>query len=310
MNISLCTLFEGNYHFGVAALANSLVASGYAGTLWVGYRGALPSWIEGSPDFDKATKRLQVTPSFRLQMLLIETDLHFTYYKPTFLRDMLTKHEPQADAVAYIDPDIVVKCDWSAFSGWFSEDSIGLVEDVGSVFPARHPKRLQWAAYFATQGVRQVRPLDRYYNAGFMAISRANLDFLDLWARLCLMVVAYNKSAKQLKSGGASALFHSTDQDAMNFALTASEAPLITSGPEAMDFAYGGFYLSHAIGTAKPWHGRHIQRALGGVPPSPSFKAYFQFAGGPIQAHSPRNLAWQRLCLRVAAAFGRVYRRA
>ena len=41
MNISFCTLFEGNYHFGVAALSNSLIAAGYAGTLWVGYRGAL-----------------------------------------------------------------------------------------------------------------------------------------------------------------------------------------------------------------------------------------------------------------------------
>jgi hypothetical protein len=48
MKISLCTLFERNYHFGVAALSNSLIASGYSGDLWVGYRGALPGWITES----------------------------------------------------------------------------------------------------------------------------------------------------------------------------------------------------------------------------------------------------------------------
>ena len=55
MKISFCTLFERNYHFGVAALSNSLIAAGYAGTLWVGYRGALSGWIVDSPSFNRAT---------------------------------------------------------------------------------------------------------------------------------------------------------------------------------------------------------------------------------------------------------------
>src|SRR5688572_4691064 len=160
MNITLCTLFEKNYHFGVAALANSLIAAGYEGELWVGYRGALPGWIVDAPAFDRATGRLQAAPQLTLCMLELDTPLHFTYYKPTFIREMLEKHAPQADICAYIDPDIVVKCDWPSLAGWFTEDGISLAEDVNWCFPARHPKRLLWARFFAPHGAAPRRGLD------------------------------------------------------------------------------------------------------------------------------------------------------
>ena len=97
-----------------------------------------------------------------------------------------------ATVVAYIDPDIVVKCDWPAFTGWFTEDGISLAEDVNWCFPARHPKRLLWDRFFEPHGATPRRALERYYNAGFIAVSRAHLEFLDLWRRLCDLVVAYN----------------------------------------------------------------------------------------------------------------------
>jgi hypothetical protein len=223
---------------------------------------------------------------------------------------MLEKHAPQSDVVAYIDPDIVVKCDWPALAGWFTEDGISLAEDVNWCFPARHPKRLLWARFFEPHGATPRRGLDRYYNAGFIAVSRAHLEFLDLWRRLCDLVVAYNDHAKELKAGGSAALFHSTDQDALNFALTVCEAPLNTAGPEAMDFAPGGYYLSHAVGSVKPWHGGHIRQALRGQPPSPASKWYYRFADGPIKAYSDGELAKRQLSLKIAAAIGRVYKRA
>ena len=310
MNITLCTLFEKNYHYGVAALANSLIAAGYQGELWVGYRGALPGWIVDAPAFDRASGRLKVAPQLTLCMLELDTPLHFTYYKPTFIREMLEKHAPQADICAYIDPDIVVKSDWPSLAGWFSEDGISLAEDVNWCFPARHPKRLLWARFFAPHGATPRRGLDRYYNAGFIAVSRAHFEFLDLWRRLCDLVVDYNKGAKQLKAGGSAELFHSTDQDALNFALTVCEAPLNTAGPEAMDFAPGGYYLSHAIGSVKPWHGGFISQALRGRPPSAASKWYWRYANAPIRVYSDGELRKSTLALKIAAAIGRVYKRA
>lgn len=135
MNITLCTLFEGNYHFGVAALTNSLVAAGYSGEVWVGYRGVLPEWITASRCFDRGTGQMRVTPTLTLCLVELATAVHFTYYKPTFIREVLERHAPAATVVAYIDPDIVVKCDWSAMKGWFTEDGISLVEDVNGSMP-------------------------------------------------------------------------------------------------------------------------------------------------------------------------------
>ena len=42
----VCTLFEGSYGIGLAALVNSLAAAGYKGKIYVGFRGALPYWAK------------------------------------------------------------------------------------------------------------------------------------------------------------------------------------------------------------------------------------------------------------------------
>jgi len=307
MNISLCTLFEGNYHYGVAALANSLVASGYQGELWVGYRGPLPRWVLDAPGFDPQVGHFQAGPSLVLRFVVLDTPLHFTYYKPTFIADLLAQN-PQLDTVAYIDPDIVVKCDWPALAGWFLDGGVALCEDVNFRFPARHPKRLLWREHFAPHGFVERRPLDRYFNAGFIGIPRSSLGFLDLWRRVCEVVVAYN-GPKLIKVGGGAALFNSTDQDAMNFALTACDDKLNTVGADGMDFMPGGYYLSHAIGPAKPWHDGHVRRALRGFPPSLPAKAYFAYANHPIRVFTDSELARRKLNMKIAGAIGRVYRR-
>jgi hypothetical protein len=307
MKTTLCTLFEGHYHYGVAALANSLMASGYAGELWVGYRGPLAEWIVGNPDYDASSGALRLSPTFSLRFVAPDTPLFFTYYKPAFMLEVLERHCPDADAVAYIDPDIVLKCRWSDIAAWF-DGGISLVEDVNWNFPPRHPKRLMWASWFGTHGIAPRRALDRYYNAGFVGVPRQHADFLLLWSRLCSLVIDYNAGLKGIKSGDAPDLFHSTDQDALNFCLSAHEAPLNTAGPDGMDFVEGGYYFSHAIGTAKPWLGRHVRRALQGRPPSPATKAYYRYANHPIRLYSPLAFQLRRLCLGLAAAIGRFYR--
>ena len=162
-------------------------------------------------------------------MLEFDTPLHFTYYKPTFMKKVLQELAPETTIVAYIDSDIVVKCDWPSFAGWFAGDGISLAEDVNWSFPGRHPKRLLWMRFFEPHGAPQRRT---------------------------------------------------------------------------------GYYLSHAIGSVKPWHGGHIRQALHGSPPSFASKWYSRFANAPIRVYLDGALAKRQLSLKIAAAIGRVFKRA
>src|ERR1039457_462980 len=82
---AICTLFEGDYHFGLAAFVNSLVRAGYAGTLWAGYRGALPPWLYQLKRLEDRDCEYMVDDQIRLVFLRVETDMHLTNYKPQFM---------------------------------------------------------------------------------------------------------------------------------------------------------------------------------------------------------------------------------
>ncbi|UST52304.1 hypothetical protein NF681_01620 (plasmid) [Comamonadaceae bacterium OTU4NAUVB1] len=310
MKIALCTLFESHYHYGVAALVNSLAASGYEGSIWVGHRGDLPAWIVDHPGFDPHVGRLQVTPALALNAVRLDPTFSLNYYKPVFMQAILSTHEPACDAVAYLDPDVIVKCAWREIQAWFEEDGVVLVEDINGSLPSNHRKRLLWRLYFAGQGETQRRSLERYYNSGFVGVRRSHLQCLRAWQRICERIVAEVGTARrQRKAGGPDDLFHSTDEDALNFALTLSDVRLNACGPEAMDFAPGGRHLSHAIGADKPWQGRHLRRALRGQPPSIASRWFYRFAEGPLAPFSALRLARRRGSLALAIALGRLYQR-
>ena len=311
MKIALCTLFESHYHYGVAALVNSLAASGYEGTIWVGHRGALPAWIVDHEHYDAHRNCVQVTPQLALHAVELNPSVSLNYYKPTFMREVFSMHDPACDAVVYLDPDLVVKCAWREIEDWFAQDGIVLIEDINSSLPSNHPKRLLWQLFFATRGERQQRGLERYYNSGFIGARRSHLHCLQAWERICRLIVAeIGVDLRQRKAGSPDDLFHSTDEDALNFAVTLSDVNLNTLGPEAMDFAPGGHHLSHAIGASKPWQGGHLRRALWGQPPTIASRWYYRFAEGPLSPFSAVWLARRRLSLTLAIALGRLYGRA
>ena len=304
MNIAVCTLFEGDYHIGAAALANSLHASGFRGTLWAGYRGALPPWASGA-------SRLTLSENFHVVFVPVQTQEHLTNFKPAFLRQVLGTLAPEADAAVYFDPDIVVKCRWDSVFPYWLDGGLALVEDVNPAMPARHPQRLAWTRWLAARNLAPARPLDRYYNAGFIGVPRAQLAFLSLWQNI--IELARNDGGAEtgrLKNGDATSLFHSSDQDALNITLMlAADTPINAAGSDAMDFTTGGHHLSHAIGTPKPWQRGHFARALRGYPPSLAVKNFLRHTERPIAIFSTAQRHHRRAVIALAALVGRFYRR-
>lgn len=297
--IAACTLFEGHYHLGAGALINSLHAAGFSGLMICGYRGAPPPW---------AGDARTLSPDFEVRFVEVKTDLHLTYYKPEFMLHCWDVHCPGAAQLHYFDPDIVVKAPQDVFVRW-AANGVALCEDVNGHLPARHPYRLQWVEFLERHGLRPVRSLDVYYNAGYIGVPQSLVGLVYTWSQIVHHARHTIGSLSALKRDRPHTLFHSADQDALNMALMVSHATINAVGPEGMDFRPGGHLLSHAIGGAKPWRGGFVRAALRGHPPGPAQKSFFRFAERPLQLIPAGELARLRLSLHVAALLGRVYRR-
>jgi len=117
MNSAVCTLFEGDYHYGVGALANSLYAQGYRGILYAGYRGELPPWAAGTGVRDQAAE-FTAAQGLILRFIPLATKIHLTNFKPDFMLSLWRDHCPDAQSLFYFDPDITVIGRWTFFEEW------------------------------------------------------------------------------------------------------------------------------------------------------------------------------------------------
>src|SRR5579859_5403949 len=83
----VCTLFEGHYHLGLAALINSMIKGGFSGLVWAGYRGELPPWTAQLPSI--GPQLYQLPNGARLQFEKLSAGIHFTNYKPDFMLHLI-----------------------------------------------------------------------------------------------------------------------------------------------------------------------------------------------------------------------------
>lgn len=321
MSSALCTLFEGSYHHGVAALANSLHASGFRGTLYAGLRGGLPPWAAGAevlalPPWRDA-RRLVVADGLRIVFLPLDTAYHLTNYKADFMLALLDGPARAATALFYLDPDICVLGPWRFFEQWV-DCGVALCEDVNSPLPQQHPRRVGWRRHYAEQGLALRYAGPEYVNGGFVGVRTQDRAFIETWKRTMdgmlpaigsLAAVGINAAAPMTHKGFADC-FDRTDQDALNAAIEAGTVQVSIIGKEAMAFAPGPALLPHALGGHKPWQRAYLHFAFKGVPPRRADKAYWDCAGGPIHSHSAWRRRLKRLDLGLAAAFGRMLRKA
>jgi hypothetical protein len=305
---AICTLFEGDYHYGLAALVNSLVKAGYAGTVWAGYRGALPPWLNQLPRCGERSDEYAVTDRVRLGFVRLDTETHFTNYKPQFMLDLLAAQARDCQYLWYFDPDIWLRCRWSYFEDW-QQNGIALCQEiVNNILPVDSPLRHKWMRIAARMGLSGPRPLAHYFSGGMVGVAAGQASFLHLWRRIIAESEKDGNDPKVFRVGSREMPFYGADQDALNIAAMYTEHPLSTMGPEAMGFVPGGFTMYHAVGP-KPWRGGFLRRALAAMPPSEAMKAYFTHVSSPIRAYEAGQLKVERLACSLAALLGRFYRR-
>ena len=311
MKSAICTLFEGDYHFGLGALCNSLYKNGYRGVVHAGYRGSVPPWATGAA-LHEGYLELAIAPNFFLRLSPVTTDAHLTNYKPDFMLSLWRDHCADADALFYFDPDIVVMCRWSFFEEWVS-CGVAVCADVNADMPATHPLRHAWSRFFGRHGIHVVREQNIYFNGGFVGVARQNRGFLKTWQRLQELMKPAIGGFQNTGLFDRTFLFHKTDQDTLNVATMTSEEPVSFMGRDGMDFQHGGggYVMSHAAGSTKPWRKKMLWGVLTRVmPPNRADKAFVNHADLPIKLYSPLHLGLKRLDILLAAAAGKFISRA
>lgn len=311
MSSVVCTLFEGDHHYGVGALANSLYAHGFRGTLCAGYRGALPPWVIGGKQFGEITEFTPVD-GLTLRFIPLATQIHFAMYKPSFMAEVLDKHFPQADSGFYFDPDITILCDWKFYEEWV-EAGVAMCADVNASMPATHPIRHAWKKICAPRGIQFRRDLDTYFNSGFFGLSRRDHDFLVLWKSLVEIILESIGSGDKMHVGERVEPFAKTDQDGFNIAAMSTPTPISAMGQDGMNFQQGGggYVMSHAIGGVKPWNKQFLRSVVHyAKAPSRAEKDYFRHVEGPINLYPPIAKFFKQFSLKSASLLARFVRTA
>lgn len=319
MKSTICTLFEGHYHYGVAALANSLCREGFRGRVYAGYRGELPKWSstrrsESVGKWQDASI-FQVDDGIEIVFLPLSTDYHLTNYKPDFMLDLLSGPASEAESMFYFDPDIVVNERWAYFVEWVS-CGVALCEDVNSSYSENHPRRLGWRRFFATKQLRLSCKSEQYVNGGCIGVLRDQIAFLEAWKQnqelmgevIGGLSAAKIPGGKPLLNRGFANCFDASDQDALNATVERCSFTCSILGQEAMAFKPGKAILPHALGSGKPWARSYLVFALRGRSPRTVDKLYWLAAFGPVKAHSTLQVGFKRISIKLASFIGRFYR--
>ena len=297
----VATLVEGDYLYGACVLYNSLMRNGFNGKFVIGCR-------------EQAALPLPARKAFHhysgnVLWIELETQLHFTNYKPHFLSQVLDSY-PSCTIITYLDPDIVLNSPFDWINSW-SEGGPAVCGDVNWWMPVNHPTRRQW---MQRTGLKARHHLELYFNGGFLSVRRDDCAFLSPWANL---IERWGDSDIPLDAkgevgawriGGRWLPFMTPDQDALNIAVMCWQGSINTLGPEVMGFDGFG-ELPHAIGSNKPWQRNNFLEALLGIPPRYVDKVFWAYADSPLMPFSKPVLKMKRVMLIIATALTRFYRK-
>jgi hypothetical protein len=302
----VCTLYEGDFHLGVATLINSIVQGGFKGLFWVGHRGVLPPWVEQLSRLENGLFRVgDATLGFET----IKSSRHFGQYKPQFMRSIIDRGIARG-YLWYSDPDITVRCPWSFVERWIRFGVCVCQDTHTTMMASNHPIRREWITLAHNAGWGEpIHRRERYFNSGYVGLAIEHSAFLDVWIDSVLLANSAGVQQDQFQKGARSQTFYTVDQDTLNIASMYAQVPFTTIGPEGMGWVPGGFTMYHSVGHLKPWRKKFLRAALHGNPPSNGDKHFLQCAAGPIHPYTPWQLKRRRWQAKLAALIGRFYRR-
>lgn len=320
-DVAVCTLFEGNYNLGAAALINSLKANNFSGDFFVGYRGDLPLWVKKSKRITdwswEGMSVMEIDPQFTVYFLPLSTTYHFTNYKPNFMLELWEGPARQAEEMYYFDPDIVLCLAWPVFRMWV-DSGVALCADVNSPMTEYHPKRIKWREYFSDYGLTLKFKTESYVNGGFVGLKRSEKKFIEVWMKIqesmAHRIGGLSKSSLKGEAMDISEMtifspFGKTDQDALNATVEAFDGKISILGRDAMGFQSSYAILPHALGQPKPWDRNYLKSAQKGRSPKQIDKEYWGFVKQPIRVFSNNKIRRKKLALSIAVFLCRFYRR-
>ncbi|WP_031527729.1 hypothetical protein [Dyadobacter crusticola] len=315
MNSVVCTLFEGHYHYGLAALINSLYKHGFKGDFYAGYRGELPIWAKSGKKETlfhwQDCTTLSVAKGQHIHFIPLNVNYHFCNYKPDFVIELSSNLGEHVSGIFYFDPDIVIKCRWSFYEEWLNLGVPVVHEITNNDMPQTHPIRQIWTNVIKNNGLEVKTNICSYLNSGFFAVKKADIGFAHLFKKF--VEVSQQDYKMDLTDFtfelDRSNPFFAKDQDAFNIAAMCTDAAISEYGPEGMDLTSGGKLMSHAIGTPKPWKKKYFRHFLKGSPPTMADREYWNNVNDAIKLYSEPQLKMARIELQLASFLGRFYRK-
>lgn len=293
--LGVAVLFEGDYAKGAAALINSLVSGGFRGTVFCGFRGQAPDWLESPPAIaDLELRAIPVTWKGKL-----------TDFKPSFLLELWDGPAAESAGLVYMDVDIVLIGEWAFVERWVA-GGIAICADVNADCPEGHPIRSWWRELLDPDQELPCRALSSYFNAGFTGLIREHRSFLERWRDFNQEGLELQRLLGSVSSSSRCHPLAAPDQDAFNAALMLGEEPLAPMGRDAMGFQEGGgaYLMVHSIGGRKPWRGSRLLNAIARRRPSLAERAFVRHLEGPVRAVPTMEQWFRRLDLVLARVVG------
>jgi hypothetical protein len=309
----VCTLFEKGYYTGVGALVNSLYFNGFRGDFYVGYKGDLGGWTSKATYNNtikwKEAKSLVIKDDFIIHFLPFTSENHLTNCKAEFMLRLIDLNElTDESGIFYFDPDIVIKCSWSFFEHWITCGIAVVHEITANDMPFNSPTRVSWQRILQNEGYEIRNQINSYINAGFLGLKVNYKELLNTIVNLT-HIAKEKYSVDLINFNFTTRLdpFFAKDQDILNMALMSCSFPLSEMGPEAMDFIHGGFTMSHAIGSPKPWNKNIFFEFVKGSIPTMADKSFFNYANGAIELFDKFTLKRKRYLIKLTSFLSRFY---